>query len=40
VQRLDEIRTIRNSVMHFHPDRITPQQRQVLAQTREMLQGL
>lgn len=40
VQRLDAIRKIRNSVMHFHPDGISVTDREVLAKTREMLQGL
>lgn len=40
VQRLDAIRRIRNSVMHFHPDGISAADRDVLAKTREMLQGL
>jgi len=39
VQRLDAIRRIRNNVMHFHPDGISPAEREVLAKTREMLQG-
>lgn len=40
VQRLDSIRQIRNSVMHFHPDGISAEERDVLAKTREMLQSL
>lgn len=40
VAQLDSIRKIRNAVMHFHPDGITKESREVLARTRAMLQGL
>jgi CBS domain-containing protein len=40
VQRLDAIRQIRNNVTHFHPDGISSDDRELLAKTREMLQGL
>jgi len=40
IERLDAIRRIRNGVMHFHPDGISPNERDVLAKTREMLQAL
>ena len=38
VERLKEINEIRNSVMHFHPDGITAEDRTILRTTREMLQ--
>lgn len=38
--RLEEIRAIRNKVMHFHPDGISDEDREVLRKTRQMLQGL
>ncbi|MBA3572556.1 MAG: CBS domain-containing protein [Pyrinomonadaceae bacterium] len=38
--RLEEIRSIRNKVMHFHPDGISEEDREVLRKTRQMLQGL
>ena len=37
--RLEEIRSIRNKVMHFHPDGITDEDREVLRKTRQMLQS-
>ncbi|HEV2455801.1 MAG TPA: CBS domain-containing protein [Verrucomicrobiae bacterium] len=40
VHRLEAIRKIRNAVMHFHPDGISQTDRDALAKTREMLQGL
>ncbi|MCC6488801.1 MAG: CBS domain-containing protein [Candidatus Hydrogenedentes bacterium] len=40
VERLDKVREIRNAVMHFHPDGISEGDRDLLAKTREMLQGL
>lgn len=39
-RHLQEVRRIRNSVMHFHPDGITSEDRELLARTRAMLQGL
>ncbi len=39
-QRLEELRSIRNKVMHFHPDGISPEDREVLRKTRQMLQSL
>jgi len=38
--RLEEVRSIRNKVMHFHPDGITDEDREILRKTRQMLQGL
>ena len=38
--RLEEIRSIRNKVMHFHPDGISDEDREILRKTRQMLQGL
>jgi len=38
--RLEEIRAIRNKVMHFHPDGISEEDREVLRKTRQMLQSL
>ncbi|MDQ6698746.1 MAG: CBS domain-containing protein [Acidobacteriota bacterium] len=38
--RLEEIRSIRNKVMHFHPDGISTEDREVLRKTRQMLQTL
>jgi hypothetical protein len=40
LKRIEEIRVIRNSVMHFHPDPITVSERATLAMTRELLQSL
>ncbi|NUM53146.1 MAG: CBS domain-containing protein [Candidatus Hydrogenedentes bacterium] len=40
IDRMDKVREIRNSVMHFHPDGISDGDRELLAKTREMLQGL
>ena len=37
---LQQVRRIRNAVMHFHPDGITKEDRELLARTRAMLQGL
>jgi hypothetical protein len=37
---LEEIRSIRNKVMHFHPDGISLEDREVLRKTRQMLQSL
>jgi len=39
-RHLQEVRRIRNAVMHFHPDGITNEDRGLLARTRAMLQGL
>lgn len=39
-QRLEEIRAIRNKVMHFHPDGISDEDREILRKTRQMLQSL
>lgn len=39
-ERLEEVRSIRNKVMHFHPDGISPQDRDILRKTRQMLQML
>ena len=36
--RLETVNEIRNSVMHFHPDGISDEERQILRLTREMLQ--
>ena len=38
VERLKRVNEIRNSVMHFHPDGITDEEREILRRTREMLQ--
>ncbi len=38
--RLEEVRAIRNKVMHFHPDGISHEDREVLRKTRQMLQSL
>jgi predicted transcriptional regulator len=38
--RLEEIRSIRNKVMHFHPDGISDEDREILRKTRQMLQAL
>ncbi len=38
--RLEEVRSIRNKVMHFHPDGISDEDREILRKTRQMLQGL
>jgi len=38
VDRLKKVNAIRNSVMHFHPDGITDDEREILRHTREMLQ--
>jgi hypothetical protein len=38
--RLEEIRSIRNKVMHFHPDGISDEDREILRKTRQMLQSL
>lgn len=38
--RLEEVRLIRNRVMHFHPDGISDKDREVLRRTRSMLQDL
>jgi len=38
VERLKKVNDIRNSVMHFHPDGITDEDREILRRTREMLQ--
>jgi hypothetical protein len=40
VQRLREVQDIRNSVMHFHPDGISDNERELLSKTRAMLQAL
>jgi len=40
VARLEELREIRNAVMHFHPDGITNEERDLLRRTRQMLQDL
>lgn len=39
-ERMEAIRSIRNAVMHFHPDGLSAKQQEALAKTREMLQGL
>jgi CBS domain-containing protein len=39
-RRLEEVRSIRNKVMHFHPDGISEGDRAILRKTREMLQEL
>jgi predicted transcriptional regulator len=39
-QRLNQIREIRNSVMHFHPDGITSEERSTLTGFRDLLQQL
>ena len=38
--RLEEVRSIRNKVMHFHPDGISDEDREILRKTRQMLQSL
>ncbi len=38
--RLEEVRSIRNKVMHFHPDGILDEEREILRKTRQMLQSL
>ena len=38
--RLEEVRSIRNKVMHFHPDGILDEERDILRKTRQMLQSL
>ena len=38
--RLEEVRCIRNKVMHFHPDGISDEDREILRKTRQMLQCL
>jgi len=38
LERLTRINKIRNHVMHFHPDGITDEEREILSRTREMLQ--
>jgi hypothetical protein len=35
--RLEEVRSIRNKVMHFHPDGISDEDREILRKTRQML---
>jgi hypothetical protein len=40
VENLDEVRRIRNKVMHFHPDGISPSDRAMLGKVRRMLQAL
>jgi predicted transcriptional regulator len=40
VARLEEVREIRNTVMHFHPDGISEDERELLRRTRQMLQDL
>ena len=40
VNRLDEVREIRNSVMHFHPDGITGEERKILIGFLELLHRL
>ena len=37
---LEEVRSIRNKVMHFHPDGISLEDREILRKTRQMLQSL
>jgi CBS domain-containing protein len=37
---LEQIRAIRNKVMHFHPDGISPEDREILRKSRQMLQVL
>ncbi len=37
-ERLRKVNDIRNSVMHFHPDGISEEEREILRKTREMLQ--
>src|SRR5207245_69148 len=39
-KRLREVGRIRNDVMHFHPDGISPEDLDVLPDTRRFLQGL
>ena len=39
-KRLREIGRIRNDVMHFHPDGISPEEMELLRDTRKFLQGL
>lgn len=36
--RLQKVKEIRNSVIHFHPDGITDDEREILRRTRKMLQ--
>jgi hypothetical protein len=38
--RLEEVRSIRNKVMHFHPDGISFEDREILRKSRQMLQSL
>ena len=38
MERLKKVNEIRNSVMHFHPDGITDDEREILRRTRKMLQ--
>jgi CBS domain-containing protein len=40
VKRLRQVGRIRNDVMHFHPDGISPEDRELLRETRKFLQGL
>jgi CBS domain-containing protein len=40
VKRLREVGRIRNDVMHFHPDGISPEDLDLLRETRRFLQGL
>lgn len=40
VKRLKQVGRIRNDVMHFHPDGISPEDRELLRETRKFLQGL
>src|SRR5207245_2373638 len=40
VKRLREVGRIRNDVMHFHPDGISPVDLDLLRETRKFLQGL
>jgi hypothetical protein len=40
VKRLRQVGRIRNDVMHFHPDGISPQDLELLRETRKFLQSL
>jgi CBS domain len=40
MERLKKVNDIRNSVMHFHPDGITDEERGILRNTRKMLQNI
>jgi predicted transcriptional regulator len=40
IARLEQMREIRNTVMHFHPDGISDNERDLLRKTRQMLQDL